>query len=243
MDQEAFERAVEQELEDAFGYYKPGSIMQSSTPIPRITMQTRYKVIIYRPFYRRVYFFLIISFIFMVVLCLLYFIPEIGFFDIIIGVLELIIIISIIGVGLVVLYKKIKKTIEEKEIRQILKEMEEHEEKRQRLLETLRDINTELYKGSVDKDLSEIKEILKNHSTQEASKLLAKEDIRKRLCPALKSATDDVYDISKSVTPVLVGCVVAGTISIPLNPVLFAAIAVVIARMGISALCAGFITK
>lgn len=241
MDKEAFEIAVEKELEDVFGYNNPYIVYEQKVfavakKIP-ITEETEYNTIERKKFSiekplitSRVYFFLIIGSIFIVMLCLLYFISKTKLLVAIVRVFELVIATGGIGIGVVFLYNGLvflyKKLTEKK-----------------RLLKTLKNLDMGIYKESVGKNLNEIKKILKNYSIQEASNLLAKEDIRKRVCPALKSATDDVFVISKAVTPVLVGCVVAGTISIPLNPVLFAAIAVVIARMGISALCAGFITK
>jgi uncharacterized membrane protein YciS (DUF1049 family) len=73
-----------------------------------------------------------------------------------------------------------------------------------------------------------------------AQETLNNPSIRRLLCPSLKSVTSDVFEISKVVTPVLTGAVIAGTIAIPLNPLLFAAIAVVIARSGVNSLCADF---
>lgn len=254
MDQKAFEIAVEKELEDVFGYHTTDiSIYMCDMRYTEIKIKRKARL-------SKAGILLIIGFIFMAVL---YFILETKFRIILVGVFELVILIGAVGFGLLVLLyivrfglqvllykvKKIRKEKKEKieiqKLREIIMERwaKEEEIEKQRLFDTLRSLDIDIYNESVGKDLSEIREILKNYSIQKASKLLAKEDIRKRLCPALKSATDDVFDISKSITPVLVGCITAGTISIPLIPVLFAAIAVVIARMGISALCAGFITK
>lgn len=72
---------------------------------------------------------------------------------------------------------------------------------------------------------------------QKAKEIIARKDIRDYLCPALQTVSNDAFDISKVITPILVGLVVAGTISIPLVPVLVASMAFVIARMGISTIC------
>jgi hypothetical protein len=47
---------------------------------------------------------------------------------------------------------------------------------------------------------------------QKAKELLDRKDIRAILCPALQSAGNDVYDIAKIITPILVGLAIAGTI-------------------------------
>jgi 7-cyano-7-deazaguanine synthase in queuosine biosynthesis len=74
----------------------------------------------------------------------------------------------------------------------------------------------------------------------QAEKLVSQKDIGQYLCPALQTVADDAFDIAKVVTPILVPMVLAGTISIPLNPLFFATIALVIARMGVASLCAGY---
>lgn len=77
-------------------------------------------------------------------------------------------------------------------------------------------------------------------SQLKAEAIVEKPGIKKLLCPVLKSVTNDAFEISKVVTPVLTGAVIVGTISIPLNSVLFAAIGLVIARSGINSLCADY---
>jgi hypothetical protein len=74
----------------------------------------------------------------------------------------------------------------------------------------------------------------------QAEKLVSRKDIRQHLCPALQTVADDAFDLAKVVTPILVPMVLAGTISIPPNPLFFAAIALAIAGMGVAALCAGY---
>jgi hypothetical protein len=70
-----------------------------------------------------------------------------------------------------------------------------------------------------------------------AKELVKRRDVMKYLCPALQSASNDVYDVAKITTPILIPLVLAGTIAIPLNPLLFALIALTISRMGIASLC------
>ena len=70
-----------------------------------------------------------------------------------------------------------------------------------------------------------------------AKKLVKNKEIRQLLCPALRSASSDVWEIAKIVTPILYASSIAGSISIPRDPVVFAALAIVVARMGIMSLC------
>jgi hypothetical protein len=76
-----------------------------------------------------------------------------------------------------------------------------------------------------------------------AQEIVARRDIRIYLCPALQTVSNDAFDIAKVCTPILVGLVIAGTISIPLLPMLFAAIAFTISRAGVSSLCVGYPKK
>jgi Ca2+/Na+ antiporter len=77
-------------------------------------------------------------------------------------------------------------------------------------------------------------------SQLKAGEIVEKPNIKKLLCPVLRSVTTDAFEISKTITPVLTGAVIIGTISIPLNPILFAAIAVVIAKSGVNGFCADY---
>jgi hypothetical protein len=75
-------------------------------------------------------------------------------------------------------------------------------------------------------------------SNQKANQLLARKDVRAHLCSALSTVSDDAFEIAKVTTPVLMGLIAAGVLSVPLLPLLSAAVAFVIARMGIASLCA-----
>jgi len=70
-----------------------------------------------------------------------------------------------------------------------------------------------------------------------AKKLVNRKDIQMIICPALQSISDDAFEIAKVITPLLSGLAVAGVLAIPLIPSLFAAIALVVARMGVASLC------
>ena len=63
------------------------------------------------------------------------------------------------------------------------------------------------------------------------------ETIKKYICPALKSASDDAFEISKIITPILAGLSFTGTIDFPLDRLYFAVFSIIIARMGISTFC------
>lgn len=104
----------------------------------------------------------------------------------------------------------------------------------------------------VQRDLAELRlALLKDQEERsrdeliktEATKLIIKKDIRKYLCPALQTASNDAYDIAKIITPILIPLILAGTIAIPLQPILFSHLAITIARMGIASLCDDFKDK
>lgn len=74
---------------------------------------------------------------------------------------------------------------------------------------------------------------LRNEAEQQSQR----QDIRKLICPALKSVSDDVNEIAKVIVPLLAGAALGGTLIIPLNPILFGWIALIIARSGIATIC------
>jgi hypothetical protein len=84
----------------------------------------------------------------------------------------------------------------------------------------------------------------RTHISEQAAKaILQRKAILVYLCPALESAGHDAFEIAKIITPILSGLVIAGTISIPLVPVLFASMALVISRSGRVSLCAEYAKK
>lgn len=66
--------------------------------------------------------------------------------------------------------------------------------------------------------------------------ILAK--IGKYICPALRSVSNDAFEIAKIITPVLAGLSLVGTVSFPLEPLFIGILSIIIARMGISSFCA-----
>lgn len=61
--------------------------------------------------------------------------------------------------------------------------------------------------------------------------------LRTMLCAGLATVTEDLTDIAKNVTYILVPLSLAGTVAVPLDPALFAMLAFVIWRAGVSAIC------
>ena len=100
------------------------------------------------------------------------------------------------------------------------------------------------FKSAIEREEYEIR-ALKNSAEKEQAKedaleILSRKDIRKHLCPVLHSVSNDVNDIAKAITPILIPLILAGTIVIPLQPVLFAYIAIIVARMGIAGICGNY---
>jgi hypothetical protein len=70
-----------------------------------------------------------------------------------------------------------------------------------------------------------------------AKDLLDSTEVKKNLCPLLKNFTGDVYNMSQITTPNLASLALAGKISVPLTPGVFASIAIAISKMGVDILC------
>lgn len=62
-------------------------------------------------------------------------------------------------------------------------------------------------------------------------------NIRDTCCPSLELISDDTFEIAKRMIPILVPLSLAGTVSLPLQPMLYAWIALVITRLGIKNIC------
>ncbi len=73
---------------------------------------------------------------------------------------------------------------------------------------------------------------------RQAAQLVHNPTVRERLCPALSSVSDDVGSIAKVVGPALLPLALTGPGAIvPLSSLVFGAIAVVVARAGVAAVC------
>jgi hypothetical protein len=67
--------------------------------------------------------------------------------------------------------------------------------------------------------------------------------IRLRICEALKSVNEDVKDLAKILCAALVPLSLAGTLTLPLTPLLFLGIGLVVWRAGTNGFCAGIKAK
>jgi hypothetical protein len=74
----------------------------------------------------------------------------------------------------------------------------------------------------------------------EAREVLADPAVRVKLCAALKSGYDNIFELSKAITPVVATLALTGQLLIPLVPALFASIALFISHMGVAALCTDY---
>ncbi len=70
-----------------------------------------------------------------------------------------------------------------------------------------------------------------------AEDLIKQPTVIERLCPALKSVSDDLGDVAKVVVPVMIPLALGPQALIPLTPLAFGALAVVIVRAGVRSLC------
>lgn len=80
-------------------------------------------------------------------------------------------------------------------------------------------------------------EAKKRIALMQAEELLARNDIRSELCHALKDLSNNVFDMSKSLGPVLLTLSCTGHLPVAITPLLVAAVAVMLAKSGISAYC------
>ncbi len=74
-------------------------------------------------------------------------------------------------------------------------------------------------------------------------RLLQQPEVRESLCRVLQKVTDDVFEVSKAITPVLLTLIATGTLDIKPIPLMFAGIALSIVRMGVAGFCSGRSTK
>lgn len=137
MDQETAKIAIEKELENIFEYDKSLqdnflAELKTNYEPSIVDLINHIREIERKPSLIRTRLFLLIGFIFIAMLCPLYFIPETKSTIIIIGILELIIIIGVIGVGLTKLYERLMKIRAQNKIRKVITEL-------QMLAETLKE--------------------------------------------------------------------------------------------------------
>jgi len=70
-----------------------------------------------------------------------------------------------------------------------------------------------------------------------AKAVIKRETLRKHICAALEKASDDIFEIAKIITPLLIGLVSSGIVQMNLTPLLVAAIAFAVSRIGVASLC------
>jgi hypothetical protein len=74
----------------------------------------------------------------------------------------------------------------------------------------------------------------------EARELVSKHPlIRVRICEALKSVNDDAKDLAKIVCAALIPLSIAGTIALPLTPLICLGVGLVVWRAGTNGFCSG----
>ncbi len=70
-----------------------------------------------------------------------------------------------------------------------------------------------------------------------AESVIAKPEIKQIICSTLGSTSEDIYDFSKALAPVLVTAHVTGAIVLPLNPLLYGWVVFLIFRVGVKLYC------
>lgn len=98
-------------------------------------------------------------------------------------------------------------------------------------------INTILYFESLPEDQAVAYAGGLDVAQEEAQKYLNKPTIKQLVCPPLVGIVNDVFSVSQAITPTLITATIAGTIAIPLNPLIYAWIALIIFRAGIGIYC------
>lgn len=116
----------------------------------------------------------------------------------------------------------------------------------------VKNFNSEIFQEEVMQAIEKYKPFYEDDETRqkpsapskeakkEAQKLLERKDIRHYLCPALQSISTDVYDIGKTIAVILIPLALSKAISIPLDPIIFGLMAIMISKMGIASLCTDF---
>jgi len=74
-----------------------------------------------------------------------------------------------------------------------------------------------------------------------AQNILNDGSVLKYLCPALKELTGDITDVAKNLTIALVPLSLTDVLAIPLDPYLYAMLAFIIGKSGISSLCQNYV--
>jgi hypothetical protein len=83
--------------------------------------------------------------------------------------------------------------------------------------------------GAVVDDVEKLKD--------DAAARIAKSGLKAFICPLLRSTSHDISEIAKVVAASLLPLSLAHTIDLPLNPLIYAAIALLIFNSGVAAFC------
>jgi len=74
-------------------------------------------------------------------------------------------------------------------------------------------------------------------ATRDAEHLIKQQGVLERLCPALRTVSGDLGAVAKAITPALLPLAIGPQAILSLTPLAFGALAVVVVRAGVRALC------
>lgn len=110
------------------------------------------------------------------------------------------------------------------------------------VLSTVQEISQAISTGEMTELHSTQSEKQKAEKQKAEDELRENKDLKRIICPVLIDVMDDASFIANAITPLLVEAVLLGTLLIPLNPIFFGWLAVVIAKGGTKAICADYIS-
>lgn len=77
----------------------------------------------------------------------------------------------------------------------------------------------------------------------QAEEVLAQDEIKAKLCAVLQDFSGSVFEMSKNIPTTLLTIYVAGQLSVPLTPLVAAAVIFMLTKLGISAYCSQYTKK
>ena len=95
--------------------------------------------------------------------------------------------------------------------------------------------------GSGDTAAASVAELAK--AKRDAEVLIKQESVLDRLCPTLRTVSGDLGTVAKAITPILLPLAIGPQAVIPLTPLAFGALAVMVVRAGVSAICPEYNSK
>lgn len=93
-------------------------------------------------------------------------------------------------------------------------------------------VEDNVYKELLEEEVNDVKDLF-----EYSQEVVQKNEVMDKLCPALKSISDDLKEISKVVVGVLLPLSLAPNLLIPLNPIIYSGIALIVFRAGVSSIC------